>query len=68
MDSRENCVSVVAARWDGRDRVSCIVLGRGEDERKVRKWLTTAAGVPGLIGFAVDRTTFWDPFVKPHRE
>jgi myo-inositol catabolism protein IolC len=43
--------------------VGCIVLGRGEDDQKVRQWLTTAAGVPGFIGFAVGRTTFWGPLV-----
>jgi len=32
--------------------VGCIILGRGEDDKKVREWLTTAAGVPGFIGFA----------------
>ncbi len=65
MDRREDCASVVAAaRQDGRNRVSCIVLGRGEDERKVRQWLTAAAEVPGFIGFAVGRTTFWDALVN----
>ena len=44
---------------DGRSRVGCIILGRGENEVKVETWLTTAAAVPG-IGFAVGRTTFWD--------
>jgi 5-dehydro-2-deoxygluconokinase len=44
--------------------VSCIVLGRGEDDQKVREWLATAATVPGFIGFAVGRTTFWDPLVE----
>ena len=39
--------------------MGCIVLGRGEDDRKVREWLATAAAVPGYIGFAVGRTTFW---------
>ena len=29
----------------------------------MRQWLRTAAGVPGFIGFAVGRTTFWDPLV-----
>jgi myo-inositol catabolism protein IolC len=48
---------------DGRGDVGCIVLGRGEDETHVHTWLTTAAGVPGFIGFAVGRTTFWDPLV-----
>jgi 5-dehydro-2-deoxygluconokinase len=64
LDRREDCARVVAAaRRGGRDRVGCIVLGRGEDDRKVREWLTTAAGVPGFIGFAVGRTTFWGPLV-----
>ena len=39
------------------------MLGRGEDDAKVREWLTTAAGVRGFIGFAVGRTTFWEPLV-----
>ena len=29
----------------------------------MRQWLATAAAVPGFIGFAVGRTTFWDPLV-----
>ena len=64
LDSRKNCEKVVAAaRRDGRKRVGCIVLGRGEDDAKVRQWLTTAAAVPGFIGFAVGRTSFWEPLV-----
>jgi myo-inositol catabolism protein IolC len=64
LDRREDCVQVVeTARRDGRDDVGCIVLGRGEDEAHVHTWLTTAAGVPGFIGFAVGRTTFWDPLI-----
>ena len=47
----------------GRDKVGCIVLGRGEDDAKVHEWLTVAARVPGFIGFAVGRTDFWDPLV-----
>jgi myo-inositol catabolism protein IolC len=62
LDRREDCEKVVAAaRRGGRDHVGCIVLGRGEDDDKVREWLMTAAGVPGFIGFAVGRTAFWDP-------
>jgi 5-dehydro-2-deoxygluconokinase len=61
----EDCHKVVAAaRRGGRDRVGCIVLGRGEDDQKVREWLMNAAGVPGFIGFAVGRTVFWDPLVQ----
>ncbi|MGA2253196.1 MAG: DUF2090 domain-containing protein [Thermoguttaceae bacterium] len=65
MDRREDCVNLVAAaRGDDRDRVGCIILGGGEDEQKVREWLTTAASVSGFIGFAVGRTTFWNPLVS----
>jgi len=64
LDRREDCERMVAtARADGRNLVSCIILGRGEDDCSVRKWLATAAGVPGFIGFAVGRTVFWDPLV-----
>ncbi|MBO0727341.1 MAG: DUF2090 domain-containing protein [Blastocatellia bacterium] len=64
LDRRGDCEKVVAAaRRGGRDKVGCIVLGRGEDDKKVREWLTTAAGVPGFIGFAVGRTSFWNPLV-----
>lgn len=64
LDRHEDCEKVVAAaRRGGRNRVGCIILGRGEDDRKVREWLTTAAAVPGFIGFAVGRTSFWDPLV-----
>jgi len=64
IDRREDCERVVAtARREGRDKVGCIVLGRGEDDRKVGEWLATAAPVEGFIGFAVGRTAFWDPLV-----
>jgi 5-dehydro-2-deoxygluconokinase len=64
LDRREDCKRVVAAaRRNGRDKVSCIVLGRGENEQRVHEWLTVAAGVPGFIGFAVGRTVFWQPLV-----
>lgn len=64
LDRHEDCERIVAAaRRGGRNAVGCIILGRGEDDRKVREWLTTAAAVPGFIGFAVGRTSFWDPLV-----
>lgn len=64
LDRPEDCRKIVAAaRAGGRDHVGCIVLGRGEDERKVREWLGIAAQVPGFIGFAVGRTIFWDALV-----
>jgi len=59
--SRGDCERIVeAARRDGRHAVGCIVLGRGADETKVVGWLEAAASVPGFVGFAVGRTTFWD--------
>lgn len=64
LDRREDCETMVAtARRNGRDKVGCIILGRGEDDQKVREWLTVAASVPGFIGFAVGRTDFWQPLV-----
>jgi myo-inositol catabolism protein IolC len=64
VDRRTDCEAVVeAAQRDGRTQVGCIVLGRGESKQKVGEWLATAATVPGFIGFAVGRTSFWDPLV-----
>jgi 5-dehydro-2-deoxygluconokinase len=54
---------VAAARAGRRHNVGCIVLGRGEDDRKVHEWLGVAATVPGFVGFAIGRTVFWDPLV-----
>ena len=65
LDRREDCAKMVAAaRRGGRDKVSCIILGRGEDDKKVHEWLATAAQVEGFIGFAVGRTDFWEPLVS----
>jgi 5-dehydro-2-deoxygluconokinase len=62
LETRDDCMRVAKqARVDGRDNVGVIVLGRGENAEKVRHWLSTAATVPGLIGFAVGRTIFWEP-------
>lgn len=61
LERHEDCENVVtAARRAGRDKVGCIILGRHEDDSKVRQWLTTAAAT---VGFAVGRTSFWDPLV-----
>ena len=51
---------VAQARSQGRNQVGMIVLGRGENDEKVRHWLTVGANVEGVIGFAVGRTVFWD--------
>jgi 5-dehydro-2-deoxygluconokinase len=65
LERRADCENVVAAaRRQGRNQVGCIILGRGEDDAKVREWLSIAAVVPGFVGFAVGRTSFWDPLVN----
>lgn len=64
LDRREDCEKIVAAaQRGGRDKVGCIILGRGENDAKVHEWLSIAATVPGFIGFAVGRTDFWQPLV-----
>jgi myo-inositol catabolism protein IolC len=64
LDRQEECVKVVeVARRGGRNTVGLIVLGRGAERDRVVHWLKTAASVPGFIGFAVGRTTFWQPLV-----
>ncbi len=61
LDTRQDCIRMVdTARRGARAEVGCIILGRGADDRKVAGWLETAAAVPGFIGFAVGRTSFWD--------
>lgn len=64
LDRPEDCRTIAATvRRGGRDKVGCIILGRGENEAKVIQWLTTAAAVPGFIGFAVGRSSFLQSIV-----
>lgn len=64
LDRPDDCEKIVAAaRRGGRGKVGCIILGRGEDDKKVREWLITASGIEGFIGFAVGRTVFWEPLM-----
>ena len=61
IDLREDCQRISEqVRSGGRDRVACVVLGRGANEDAVLHWLRTGAGVPGYIGFAIGRTIWWD--------
>jgi myo-inositol catabolism protein IolC len=63
-DHQEDAVKLVEiARRGGRNTVGLIVLGRGVERDRVVHWLKTAASVPGFIGFAVGRTSFWQPLV-----
>ena len=59
LDQRDDCAAVVtAAQRGGRNKVGCIILGRGSNEAGIIAWLRAAAPVPGFIGFAVGRTSF----------
>jgi myo-inositol catabolism protein IolC len=61
LDSREDCARIVeVARSEGRDRVACVVLGRGANDEAVEHWLRQGAAVPGYIGFAIGRTIWND--------
>ena len=59
LDDREACREIAThARREGRDRVSCIVLGRGASDEKVDEWLRAAAGLDGYVGLAIGRSIF----------
>ena len=61
LERRSDCEQIAATcRRQGRDGVSCLILGRGADESKVEQWLRTAAPVSGFAGFAVGRTIWWE--------
>jgi len=62
IDRRGDCEAIAEqTRAGGRDKVACVVLGRGADDAAVDHWLRRGAGVPGYIGFAIGRTIWWDP-------
>lgn len=52
-----------AQKGSQRAKVGVILLGKGEPMEKVREWLTTAARIPGMRGFAIGRTLFWEPLL-----
>jgi myo-inositol catabolism protein IolC len=62
LDRREDCERVVAqCRAAGREGVDCVLLGRGASREAVERWLATAAGVDGFIGFAIGRSIWGEP-------
>jgi myo-inositol catabolism protein IolC len=62
IDRREDCEAIAwTTRDGGRDGVVCVVLGRGADDDAVDRWLRTASGVPGYVGFAIGRSIWWNP-------
>jgi myo-inositol catabolism protein IolC len=59
LDDRDACDQIAKlARREGRDRVSCVVLGRGASDEKVDEWLRAGSDVDGYIGFAIGRSIF----------
>lgn len=65
MDSANDYKGVIEeARSQGRKNVSVVILGRGAEEEKVEEWLKVGSQVPGVVGFAVGRTIFWDSIEK----
>jgi myo-inositol catabolism protein IolC len=49
-----------ARAGEGREGVTCVLLGRGASTEKVEQWLREAAPVDGFIGFAIGRSIWWD--------
>jgi myo-inositol catabolism protein IolC len=62
----ESAKEVVAQAQKNGRKAGVITLGRGESKEQVQKWLTVGAKIPGIIGFAVGRTIFWQP-LSEHR-
>ncbi len=59
IEDREKCREIAhLARRDGRDHVSCVVLGRGASDAKVDEWLRAGSGLTGYVGFAIGRSIF----------
>jgi myo-inositol catabolism protein IolC len=59
IEDREACRRIAElVRRGGRDRVSCVVLGRGASDEKVDAWLRAGSGLRGYIGFAIGRSIF----------
>jgi myo-inositol catabolism protein IolC len=62
VDDREDAVMLAeqARSGEGREGVSCVLLGRGASTEKVEEWLQAASSVDGFIGFAIGRSIWWD--------
>lgn len=61
VDKPEAALAVVKQAQSNGRKAGVITLGRGESKEKVQKWLKVGAKIPGIIGFAVGRTIFWQP-------
>ncbi len=61
VDKPEAAKAVVRQAQSNGRKAGVITLGRGESKEKVQEWLKVGAKIPGIIGFAVGRTIFWQP-------
>ena len=61
VDKAEDSRGLVAQAQAGGRNAGVVTLGRGESKEKVAEWLKVGAKIPGIIGFAVGRTIFWEP-------
>jgi myo-inositol catabolism protein IolC len=62
VDAREDAEMLVAQcrSGEGRQGVTCVLLGRGAGTDRVDHWLQQAAPVEGFVGFAIGRSIWWD--------
>jgi myo-inositol catabolism protein IolC len=62
VDAREDAQMLAeqARSGEGRQGVTCVLLGRGASTEKVGEWLQVASTVEGFIGFAIGRSIWWD--------
>lgn len=58
----QNIISQV--QGGSRRNVKVVILGRGEKQETVEKWIKVGAKVKGYIGFAIGRTIFWKPLLE----
>ena len=61
VDKPEDAKAIVKQAQSNGRKAGVITLGRGESKEKVQEWLKVGAKIPGIIGFAVGRTIFWQP-------
>jgi myo-inositol catabolism protein IolC len=64
VDKPEDAKAVVAQVQSHGRKAGVITLGRGASKEQVQKWLAVGAKIPGIIGFAVGRTIFWQPLTE----
>jgi 5-dehydro-2-deoxygluconokinase len=62
VDERDDAVTLAeqARSGEGREGVTCVLLGRGASTDKVEQWLQAASTVDGFVGFAIGRSIWWD--------